>query len=528
VNDPKRNQSAVGVEYDDDVISLYPYLQTLLRYRIIIVGAVVAVSVAFLIGLLAMLLLYPSERIASLRFRLMFDGAAQGEYPNKTPFSFTEIVGAPVVAEVFKANDLQQYGKSENFKDALFIQQSNPELDQLTYEYRSKLADPKLTSVDRSRIEAEFAQKRATQTDPSFSLSLRRSENFGALPDALSEKVLKDTLAEWAAQADRMGATKYELPILSSLMVSGERPDSEDYLTAAERLRSTADRMVETLSGLEKVPGAHTVRASKDGLSLVEIWVKLEDALRFDLEPLLGVIRSEGVTKDGRQLKLYVSTQIFKRQLERQAAEERARAVQSALAGYVVQRGASAGSDAQRSGASVGGTRPQGFDTPVLVPQFSEAFLARLAEMATTSQKSEMEYRQKLTDMIIDENIKVSELNKEMAYYQDILKSVQGIGSGPAGSAEALNLVKTKSQAAFSAIENCARQLVDIYNQLSAKNLSPEARLYAITGPFTRQTQQSFSYRSAALSFVLALLLTLFATTVGCFIHAALKQRPQA
>jgi hypothetical protein len=116
-----------------------------------------------------------------------------------------------------------------------------------------------------------------------------------------------------------------------------------------------------------------------------------------------------------------------------------------------------------------------------------------------------MEYRQKLTDVVIKENTQVTLLDKELAYYQDLVKSVQGIGSRPTGSPELIAMVKSRSQAAFAAIAKGADQLVDLYTELSAKNLNPAARLYAITGPFTRHTQSSVSFRSLAYSYLFPL-----------------------
>jgi len=526
MNEQERHQADADGDYQDDEVSLRPYMDTLWRYRRIIRGAARAMSVVFVIGVLALLLIYPSERVASLQFRLLFDGAALNQYPNKAPFSPTEIVGAPIVTEVFKANDLQQYGKYESFKSALFIQQSNPKLDMLAYEYQAKLADTKLSPVDRSRIEAEFSQKREALTDPSFSLSLRRSERFRALPGDLAQKVLNDTLATWALQAERMGAMKYQLPILSSIVLSKQSLESEDYLVGADQLRAKAVRIINTLAELERIPGSLTIRTSKDGVSLPEIRANIEDALRFDLEPLLGIIRSEGITKNARLLTLYASTQVFQLRLERQAAEGRARAVQNSLADYMAQRGSRAGSDT-KSGAA-GGARPPGFDTPALIPQFSESFLDRLVEMSGSTQKSEMEYRQKLTDLVIKENTQVAALDKELAYYEDLVKSVQGIGSRAAGSPELVNLIKTRSQTAFSVISKGADQLVDLYKELSAQNLNPVARLYAITGPFAEHTQPSLSFRSAALSFVLVMVFTLIVVPAGCLVHNAMKRRATA
>ncbi len=115
MNEHERDRTEAD-DYDRDAISLRPYLDTLRRYRAVIVGAIVGASVLFVIGVLAMLVIFPSERVASLPFRLLFEGAAQNQYPNKTPFNPTEIVGVPVVTEVFKANDLQQYGKLRRFQ----------------------------------------------------------------------------------------------------------------------------------------------------------------------------------------------------------------------------------------------------------------------------------------------------------------------------------------------------------------------------------------------------------------------------
>jgi len=110
----------------------------------------------------------PKERLATTEFRQLFDGANKGQYPNGTKFSATEIVGTPALTEVFAANSLGQFGRFEDFKDALFIQQSNPELDLLSYEYQAKLADTKLTPVDLARIEEEFRKKRESLSAPQF------------------------------------------------------------------------------------------------------------------------------------------------------------------------------------------------------------------------------------------------------------------------------------------------------------------------------------------------------------------------
>ncbi|MDO8835363.1 MAG: hypothetical protein Q7V01_07185 [Vicinamibacterales bacterium] len=522
MNEPVRGQTNAVEDYQDDEISLRPYMETLWKYRKVILAALAAAAVVFFVGVIGLSILYPTERVATVKFRLLFDGAAQNEYPNKAPFSPTEIVGAPVVTEVYKTNNLEQYGPYERFKDALFIQQSNPQLDLLAYEYQAKLADTKLTPVDRARIEEEFNRKRDALIDPVFSLTLRRSERFRSLPRDLAEKVLGDTLAGWALQAERMGAMKYQVPVLSSIILPKETFEKEDYLVAADMLRAKAVRIIGTINELEEIPGALTIRTSKDKISLPEIRANIEDALRFELEPLLGIIRSEGVTRNARLLSMYASNQLFQLRLEKDTAEGRARAVRESLQEYMSQRVSRGGTDSRLGGSA---TRQPGLDTPALIPQFGESFLDRLVEMSAQTQTSEVAYRQRLTDQVIEETTKVAELEKELAYYEDLAKSISGIGGRPSGSPELVALIKARSQAAFAVVAKATDQISDLYAELSRQNLNPVARLYAITGPFTQHTSQSLAFRSVLLSFVLVMMLTLIVVPAGCLIHNAVRKK---
>ena len=516
MTDHERSYADRESDPDDDAISLRPYLDTLRRYRRIIGVSVVLASLGFLVAVLGMWISYPVERIGSVQFRLMFSGAAMNQYPNKAPFSPAEIVAPSVVTEVFAANDLNKYGSYESFKNALFIQNSNPALDALAYEYQARLADTKLSPVDRGRIEAEFSQKRLELTDPSFSLSLRRSERFQMLPPDLAEKVLNDTLVVWATHAERAGAMKYQLAMLSSAVLSKESLEREDYLVAADVLRAKAGRIIDTVAELEEVPGALTIRTATEKVSLPEIRSDIEDALRFELEPLLGIIRSEGVTKNARLLALYARTQAFQLSLERRAAEGRAAAVQNSLADYMAQRGARTDSKA--------GTR-QNSDSPALMPQLGESFLTRLIELSGTTQKSDMEYRQRLTDEVIRENFKVTALDRELAYYEDLLKSVENIGNRPAGSDDLIKLIKTRSEAAFLAISKGADQLMEVYSELSKQNLNPAARLYTITGPYTVRSQGSLSTRNVQVALILTLILTAATVAAGCLVYEFIRRR---
>ena len=510
---------------EDVDISLQPYIDTLRRYRRVIVASTLIVGVLFIIAALGAVVLSPSERIASVSFRLLFEGAAQNKYPNDAPFSPVEIVASPVAAEVYRANDLQRFGKFEDFKDSLFVQQANPELDLLGYEYESKLADSKLSTVDRAKIEEEFRRRRESLVDPTFAVSLRRSERFKVLPRELAQKVLTDTLTTWAQQAEKTkGVMKYQVPILSSKVFSRETLESSDYLVAADQLRAGALRILATITALEKVPGALTVRTAKDAVTLPEIRARLEDVMRFELEPLLGIIRSEGITKNARLVSLYASNMVFQLQLDKQEIQSRAQALQTSLRDYVAPTSSGSMADSRGSGSARQGG---GLDTPGLMPQLSESFLDRLEKMSALTQKGEMEYRRKLTDQVIQETRQVATVEKELAYYEALLKNVEGIGNRSAGNPELVNLIKARSLTAFEGIEKATDQLSGLYQEISAQNLNPAARLFEFTGPFSDNTATSRPFGRMALMLLFVMLGTLVVVSAACLVYEmVMRKRP--
>src|SRR5262249_45954005 len=349
------------LEHDQpDEVSLRPYIDSVWRYRRVILGAVAASVAVFGVVAITVYLLAPVETTASLHFRLLFEGADKHEYPNKTPFSPMEVISAPVFRQVYAANELQRYGSYEAFKESMFVLGANPAVDLLTYEYQSKLADTRLTPVDRARIEDEFRRKSEALTDPIFSLNLRQHNRFTVLPRSLTEKILHDTLATWARFAvDRKGATRYDVPILSSNILPRAVIDREDYLIAIDIIRAKAERVIETINKLSQLPGAQVIRTDKEQLSLADIRANLEDVGRFKLEPPLELVRSEGVTRNARELALYANNQLFQLRQRRNTSQSLVKALEDSLGRYTAPRATQAAEAAASGGG--GGSGPAVF-----------------------------------------------------------------------------------------------------------------------------------------------------------------------
>jgi len=509
-------------DYVDDGISLKPLFDTLWAYRRVVGASVVGAAALYLVGVLLVFLIAPAERTGSIEFRLLFEGAEKNEYPNGTPFSASEIVGGPVLTDVFVANGLERFGKYEDFKDSVFVLQSNLDLDLLVSEYRARLADTKLGPIDRARIEEEFRKRREALIDPVYTISMRRQERVTTLPRDLTNKVLLDILTTWAKQADeRKGVTKYNVDVLSPGILQRSILEQEDYLVAIDVLRAKTSRVLSTIDEIDKLPGAKIIRAGDDRVTLAEVRAGLEDVIRFKLEPLLGLIRSEGITKNARALLIYANNQLFQLRQEQQESSTMVQALRASVREFSAQGGLPV-SDTGTGSAGSGSTAGSG----AVTPQIDQSFLDRIMGLSTA--KDEFEYKREITDRVITESERMAARGREAAYYEDLAKELRTPSGRTVGNPEMVTLIKSRSTEAFDEIVRGIERTALIYKELSALNLNPSTTVLAVTGPFVQQTHRMLTLRIVVLYLALILMLTLILAPIGCLIHDVVRKRASA
>ena len=334
------------------------------------------------------------------------------------------------------------------------------------------------------------------------------------MPPSLVRKVLDDTLATWARQADeRKGALRYNIPVFSKNILRRDLIEAEDYITGIDILRAQVRRIITNIDEIATLPGAAVIRIGDGRTSLAEIRVNLEDVLRFRIQPLVGMIRMTGLSRDPESLGRYIDDQLFQISLERTEAEKRVMAVQESLRAYMLQRGAVPEGGA---GGAIPRPAPGG---EAMMPQLGESFLDRLVEMSTMN--SDIEYRQRLTDRIIEESVAVAALEREQAYYEDLSRSVAGLGrSGGADRESELVSLEAGFEGAFDQVVVAVDQVNAIYEELSTHNLNPTTLLYTVTAPFTMRTERALSLRTAVLYGALVFMLSLFVVPLGCLAHS--------
>jgi hypothetical protein len=442
----------------------------------------------------------PSQHVTSQPFRLEFSGATQGRYPNGMKFSAAEIVNTPILLRVFNDNNLAEFTNFRAFSKAVYVVESNRAYERLAAEYQARLADPKLNPIDRDRIQKEFELKRESINKNEYAVNFVKSGETKTVPDATAKKVLIDILNAWANFAtNEQHVVEYRLAVLSPQIVEQTGMDRGEALIDVQILRSRLMRVLENIDQISELPAADLARTKKDQLSLAEIRVRLEELIRFRLEPLVPTIISTGLVRDTGTAIRFLENQMAYDQRQLKVAQQRAETYREALALYANTH--ASGASATAAARPAGTARPAEGET--IMPQLSDTFIDRL--LTLTSNAVDAEYRQELVEDYQKASEQIVPFEQALAYDTEALEQVRR--APRTGGADATSVSQQ-----ISTTRAEAKQLVesvnDIYREVS-RNLNPSTQLFALTGPASMRAERGASIKRLATYGVLLLLLAL-------------------
>jgi len=511
-----RDQANADVSSTEETMPVSNLVRLWAYRRVLLAAVVLGAVVTGLIYFFA-----PSERLAMLKFRLLFDGADVGKYPSGIRFSNEDITARAVLYQVWGTNKLERYGPFEDFQSAFYVAaEPSAEMEALDSEYSSKLTNRKLTAPERTQLEQEYREKRrGLVRGVDYELTMDLSLGFGSMPAEAREKALRDVLATWARDAEnRKGAVKYQVSILSEKFLS-ESVLQRDEFIAADILRVKATQIRDNIDTLMELPGAKSYRSPAEGLSLVEIRANLNDVIRYKLLPALHVVRLFGLSDADRAKRelteLHIQGAIYDTTLAKKEVTSRVTALQEALAAYTQNRRATGAAAPPKDGA---GGAPA-MSVPAMIPQFGESFLDRIIEMVTDSEDAK--FRQDFTERIATETLAGVKLDRELQFYQDMLTAVQDKNTAGSGlTPEHRQMIRKYTDEAYKDLVTHTGQISTIYTELSSKNLNPPTELYSAPEPVVTETARSIGLGKLAFHFVTLVGCMLFLTSVGCLYHA--------
>ena len=516
MSDLHHTEPVEPIEYP---VSISHVVHTIRAYRPAILLSWAAVAIAYLILAVLLVIMAPSQRVTSQHFRIDFEGAQTGHYPNGVKFSTAEIVSTPLLVKVFRGNQLDRFTNFADFSRAIFILEANAQYELLAAEYQSRLADLKLSPVDRDRIQKEWESKAAAIAKNDYSINYLRNPNSPTLPETLVRKVLTDVLNEWALHAIRdQHVLRYQISILSPEVLNEMAAGDEDYVIRVQILRSKVVRVISNIDSLALIPSAIMVRTPVDGLSLQEIRLRLVEIIRFRLEPLNGIVRASGLIKNPATTLRFLESQLAYDQRGLRAAQDQADSIRQAIAVYALDQHALTPEPKEASAA--GRPKPANGNGETVMPQFTDSFIDRL--MALTHQSGDVEYRQRLVDEYRKATVATVPAQQEVQYDQEVLNLVR---SAPAGGPTSTLRAQVSREMENSDTE--VRRLISRVNEIYeivSRNLNPATEMFALTAPPTTHTERSVSLTKLALFGGLTMLASLVLIIGACLMHARVRE----
>jgi len=515
---PEHYPSAEEVEHP---FSLNRLLGILRGYFPAIVLSILAVVVGYTIFAALALVTAPASRTVSLPFRLNFEGASEGRYPNGRRFSSSDILATTVLFKVFSDNKLAGFSDFSTFTKSIFILEDNPAYERLARDYAAALSDPRLSAVDRDRLQREFDAKRASLSKNEYSINFLQSRDTAKLPRSLIEKSLREILAEWSRYvAVDQHLLQYEVSIISPDFVVKDMNDSGDYIADVQMLRSKIRRVMENIEDLEKLPGAPLAR-TPDRMSLRDIRLRLVEIVRFQLDPLVSMINSSGLVRDRQSTIRFLENQLAYDQRNLQETQMRVDAVRQALAVYSGERMENPPAGRQRTAGGPAGTQGQGQQQngETVVPQISDSFLDKLVTIA--NQASDVHYRQQVADQYQQAALLLPAAQQAVAYDTDILAQVRSGGSSTAAARP--DDVRTRVNGTQREVRDLVAKMNDLY-MIVSRNLNPATELYTATSVPVMKVERTLSAIRLLAYGVVLILVAIPIILMGCLVHYRIQR----
>jgi hypothetical protein len=442
--------------------------------------------------LLVIYLVRPAKSEASLTFRVLFAGVENGQYPNGTRFTPSDIVSTAVLQEVYNRNTLQELLPFERFKSSFAVIESNPALGRLHREYQERLGARGLSAVDRKQLEDEYESRVRSLRSGEFTLVAALGKGTQRWPETLAGKVAVDVLDVWAEQSRGRGVFRFDLSVFSENILP-TATQSEDYLILTDRLRLTLQRVLRNISALSLVPSARLARVGPEAVSLGEMEAEITDTLRYRLGMIEGAIASFGFYRNRPIAEAYINEQLFRLQLQASELQSRARAIEEAHTTYASGRAANPNSDSRNSTIAnpLGGGNP---GNP-MITQLGDSFLDRIMELSTRG--SDNVFRQTLLKEIVELGHEMAALETERKIYERKLELLRSEVTPSQSREEAGKWLNEQIAQVINDLRSALRNLQLLHLEISQRQLQP-SNIFTVEAGLKERTVSPISMTKMA------------------------------
>lgn len=493
-------------------LTLSSIFQAIRTHLVPILLAVLAVAIGYFLLAMIYTLLRPVQRNSTLAFRLEFAGADNGQYPNGLAFSGSDIIDTPVLRTVYDANQLGRFMSFSDFSRSTVVLESNAALEALAREYEAKLANPRLTAVERERLEAQFQQKRASLRKNEYALNLATREGVTRIPASVTSKVLYDILRAWADfAASSRQVMVHRVPLVTQQTVGLYATAGDDLLASLLYLRIAANELQKNIDALNGLPGAEIIRSSTRKLSLPELDLALTHLQRSGIEYLINAASSNGGTERSRAIAV-LESQLAYDTRTLATAEHRVRVLRNTLDDYLRKTADTSQAPPDQGTAT---TTPES----VVV---TDSFLNNIVTLAQNA--SDLQYRQRYVDDIRGASLATIPLRDAVEYERELLARIRS-GSAAGGTASLADL-RAQHVQVTGHLKQIANDLQEVRGILS-RSLTASGQMYTVVSPPVNIAERGVSMFKLGLGGIVVIIVAALLAILAAVLHWQLRNGRQ-
>lgn len=487
---------------EDGAASRIDLLKVIRDYQRVILRATVTVSVvAAVLGAWYLFWGQTVRTTVSQQFRPVFNGANVGQYPNGLAFGPSDITAEPIIDQVFDKNSIGDYCPRDVFRSAFFVEEQSAEYAFLDAEYQGRLADARLTAVERDRLQAEYRVKR-TALPLEHRVVFIKPSSCGKIPPVVMSKAITDILSTWAEDAElKRGVLKLNVQVLTPGTLDIGNSGQVSQLIRTDLVRAALRRLADNIGMVEDLPGAGLIRMGEKRETFSEVKTKVEDLLQARLEPLV-IGAGKGL---GRDSIAWAAEALASAARSQKVAEGNAKAYLDALREY---SGTPQPSSAARPESRQSPTGSS--DAQALTPLIDRTFVDRIVELSAPN----MVFRQELTRSLVLANVEAVRQEANVSHYQRLVDQLRQPGVSDLSPQE----IDQRLKAIQDDGKVLAKQFNDLYDEFSRVSLRASASMYKLEGPVQMDVARAFTLRSYILVVAGAFFVTLLLAVGGCIV----------
>ncbi|WP_028672683.1 hypothetical protein [Saccharospirillum impatiens] len=447
----------------------------------------------------------------SQAYDLTFDGIANGEFPDGSPFLISDVISSTVLSRVYRENQLDTTDLTlDQLRRGLNIEPYAPDYFLIVERYRSQMSGGNRSAAELTELQQQMQSDLRTASASGILITLQLPN--GALSTDQAREILRDIPNAWAERAiSEKGVLELNLPIYSERIFDEARFESLDYLVGIELLLDNIELIQENITALKVEPNSTNVTDPETGYNLEDLEKAIADVAEYDLRQLVDPVKELGLARDPDFVRLFYNSRMQELQLQQRLWQQRAEVTRTVLSTYR--------SEGASSATGAAGSNPQAS----LAPQLGDAFLDRLLEVSR--QGDDLAYRQQLTRQVLEYENEALDVQNEMAQIELTLESLNRAEQSNEDIQRYVDEVQERLPMVLETLRDYTRVIGRIHQQLGRQAVGTVSELVRpMGGSFAESTPRAVT--SGDVKTLIALLvLTLFGAVFFSLIADLFRDR---